>query len=77
MNAQQTTTFLFVMGYRKDEVEPLIARDFPGSDFETLWATAQAQHRESERELDAAVRKDDERALAAEHNLSESMHDRR
>lgn len=67
--------FLIVLGYSRELVLRHIRTTFPRVNAESVVTEAVAQHQESERQLDAAVRADDERARAAEHDLNRSMHE--
>jgi len=72
---QQQATFFVVLGYSREKILAQLNASFPGEDAEAAYDAAIAQHEESERQLDVAVRKADLRAQRAEHDLTVSMHD--
>lgn len=75
---QEQARFFCVLGYPRAKVVAHLKAEHPRATDEQIssaWDEAVAQHRESERQLDAAVRKDDMRAKLAEHDLDVSMHD--
>lgn len=69
--------FLCVLGYQRETTMASLAVAFPRATREELqaaWDDAVAQQRESERQLDKAVARDDRRAVDAEHDLGKTMH---
>lgn len=76
INAQ--ARFFCALGYSREKVIAQLTTSFPRETpaaVEQAWKAAVAQARESERQLDAAVRENDQRAKRAEHDLNVSMHD--
>lgn len=75
--AAEQARFLIALGYKTDRVATHLRTTFPtmtSADLESVIAEAVAQYAESQRQLDAAIRTDDQRAVAAEHDLNRSMH---
>lgn len=74
---KEQARFFCVLGYPRAKVIAHLTTEHPKAtpaQIAEAWDAAVAQHRESERQLDAAVRKDDMRAKLAEHDLGVSMH---
>lgn len=67
--------FFLALGYSKDRVISHLESTFPGADHESAWEAAAAQQRENERQLDAACAAEDARAVAAEHDINQTMHE--
>lgn len=61
-------------GYDRHEVVDVIRREYPGEDAEAITDAAIADATEQNRELDRAVDRDEAAAVAAEHDLSTTMH---
>lgn len=75
---KQQARFFCVLGYQREKVIAQLKASYPEATAEAIeaaWDDAAAQMRESERQLDAAVRAEDNAAKRAEHDLSVSMHD--
>lgn len=73
---EKLARFLAAVGAPPDEAVPLIAADFPDEDARRLFDEAVAAKSRDESELEALAGADDERARAAETDLSKTMHGR-
>lgn len=71
---QRQATFFLILGYPRETVMCHLRAAYPGEDADAAWEHALAQQRESERQLNAAVARDDRRAVDAEHDLGKTMH---
>lgn len=66
--------FLASLKYPEGEIMDVLSRDFPGADIERIYAEAQQRVCDSEAEVDALIAAEEQAAIAAEHDLGQTMH---
>ena len=66
--------FFVALGYPRDEVIAQLESSFPSQDADAAYEEAKRQFDKSEAELNAEIDRD-ERAVASEHDLTQTIHD--
>jgi hypothetical protein len=72
--ASQLAHVLAGTGYDRQDVVDVIRREYPSEDAEAITDAAIAAVAEQDTDLDRAVERDEQAAIAAEHDVSTTMH---
>lgn len=71
----QQARFFVHLGYGRDAITKALADTFPTEDVEKAIQDAEAHYARCQQQLDDAVRAEGQSAVAAEHDLSKTMHE--
>jgi hypothetical protein len=71
---EATARFLVNLGYDDTEIRTTLARDFPGENAEVAMSAAYEHKRRLDAEVEALATREDQAAVAAEHDLGRTMH---